>query len=44
MEGQTAVWVSDTHLGQVRKDGFARQIAAQIKCYGGHRFLLEGFL
>jgi len=30
-KGKTAVWVSDTHLGQVRKDGFARQIVTRIK-------------
>jgi hypothetical protein len=29
-KGKTAVWVSDTHLGQVRKEGFARQIANKI--------------
>jgi len=28
---KTAVWVSDTHLGQVRNYGFARQIAAEVK-------------
>ena len=28
---KTAVWVSDTHLGQVRNDGFARHIAAEVK-------------
>ena len=30
-KGKTAVWVSDTHLGQVRNDGFARHIAAKVK-------------
>ncbi len=30
-KGKTAVWVSDTHLGQVRNCGFARQIAAKVK-------------
>jgi predicted MPP superfamily phosphohydrolase len=30
-KGKTAVWVSDMHLGQVRKDGFARQIVSRIK-------------
>jgi predicted MPP superfamily phosphohydrolase len=30
-KGKTAVWVSDTHLGQVRNTGFARQIAAEVK-------------
>jgi predicted MPP superfamily phosphohydrolase len=30
-KGKTAVWVSDTHLGQVRNYGFARQIAAEVK-------------
>jgi hypothetical protein len=30
-KGKTAVWVSDTHLGQVRKDGFAREIVTRIK-------------
>jgi len=29
--GKTAVWVSDTHLGQVRNRGFARQIAVKIR-------------
>jgi len=28
---KTAVWVSDTHLGQVRNDGFAQKIATQVK-------------
>jgi predicted MPP superfamily phosphohydrolase len=30
-KGKTAVWVSDTHLGQVRNYGFARHIAARIE-------------
>ena len=30
-KGKTAIWVSDTHLGQVRNYGFARQIAAKVK-------------
>jgi len=30
-KGKTAVWVSDTHLGQVRSYGFARRIAAKVK-------------
>jgi hypothetical protein len=30
-KGKTAVWVSDTHLGQVRNYGFAQQIAAEVK-------------
>ena len=30
-KGKTAVWVSDTHLGQVRNSGFARHIAALIQ-------------
>lgn len=30
-KGKTAVWVSDTHLGQVRSYGFARHIAAKVK-------------
>jgi predicted MPP superfamily phosphohydrolase len=30
-KGKTAVWVSDTHLGQVRNYGFARHIAAKVK-------------
>ncbi len=30
-KGKTAVWVSDTHLGQVRNYGFARRIAAKVK-------------
>ncbi len=30
-KGRTAVWVSDTHLGQVRNYGFARQVAADVK-------------
>ena len=29
-KGKTAVWVSDTHLGQVRNYGFARRIAAKV--------------
>ena len=29
-KGKTAVWVSDTHLGQVRNYGFARHLAAKI--------------
>ena len=29
-KGKTAVWVSDTHLGQVRNRGFARQIAGKV--------------
>jgi hypothetical protein len=30
-KGKTAVWVSDTHLGQVRNDGFSRKIAAMVQ-------------
>jgi predicted MPP superfamily phosphohydrolase len=30
-KGKTAVWVSDTHLGQVRNYGFSRDVAAKIK-------------
>ncbi len=30
-KGKTAVWVSDTHLGQVRNYGFAQQIAAMVQ-------------
>jgi predicted MPP superfamily phosphohydrolase len=30
-KGKIAVWVSDTHLGQVRNTGFARHIAAKVK-------------
>ena len=30
-KGRTAVWVSDTHLGQVRNHGFAEKIAAMIQ-------------
>jgi uncharacterized protein len=30
-KGKTAVWVSDTHLGQVRSYGFSRRIAAKVK-------------
>ena len=30
-KGKTAVWVSDTHLGQVRNFRFARQIASMIQ-------------
>jgi predicted MPP superfamily phosphohydrolase len=30
-KGKTAVWVSDTHLGQVRNYGFSRRIAAKVK-------------
>jgi predicted MPP superfamily phosphohydrolase len=29
--GKTAVWVSDTHLGQVRNFGFAQKIAAKVQ-------------
>jgi predicted MPP superfamily phosphohydrolase len=30
-KGKTAVWVSDTHLGQIRNHGFAQHIATQIQ-------------
>jgi hypothetical protein len=30
-KGKKAVWISDTHLGQVRNYGFARRIAAEVK-------------
>jgi predicted MPP superfamily phosphohydrolase len=30
-KGKTAVWVSDTHLGQVRTHGFAQRIAATVQ-------------
>jgi len=30
-KGKTAVWVSDTHLGQVRNFGFAQKIGAMVK-------------
>jgi predicted MPP superfamily phosphohydrolase len=30
-KGKTAVWVSDTHLGQVRGYGFAQQVATKIE-------------
>jgi len=30
-KGKTAVWVSDTHLGQVRNFGFAQKIAAMVQ-------------
>jgi hypothetical protein len=30
-KGKTAVWVSDTHLGQVRNYGFARHIATMVQ-------------
>jgi predicted MPP superfamily phosphohydrolase len=30
-KGKTAVWVSDTHLGQVRNDRFVRKIAAMVE-------------
>jgi len=30
-KGKTAVWISDTHLGQVRGHGFARRIADKVK-------------
>ena len=30
-KGKRAVWVSDTHLGQVRNFGFAQQIAAKVE-------------
>jgi predicted MPP superfamily phosphohydrolase len=30
-KGRTAIWVSDTHLGQVRNYGFAHKIAAMVQ-------------
>jgi predicted MPP superfamily phosphohydrolase len=30
-KGRTAVWVSDTHLGQVRNHGFARKIGTRVQ-------------
>lgn len=30
-KGKTAVWVSDTHLGQVRNHGFAQEIATMVQ-------------
>ena len=30
-KGKTAIWVSDTHLGQVRNYGFARKIATMVE-------------
>jgi predicted MPP superfamily phosphohydrolase len=30
-KGKTAVWVSDTHLGQVRNHGFSKYIATKIR-------------
>ena len=30
-KGKTAVWVSDTHLGQVRNHGFAQKIATMVQ-------------
>jgi predicted MPP superfamily phosphohydrolase len=30
-KGKTAVWVSDTHLGQVRNYGFAQKIATRVQ-------------
>jgi uncharacterized protein len=30
-KGKTAVWVSDTHLGQVRNNGFAQKIATLVQ-------------
>jgi len=30
-KGKTAVWVSDTHLGQVRNYGFAHKISAKVQ-------------
>jgi hypothetical protein len=30
-KGKTAIWVSDTHLGQVRNLGFAEKISAMVK-------------
>jgi len=30
-KGKAAVWVSDTHLGQIRNHGFAQHIATQIQ-------------
>ena len=30
-KGRTAVWVSDTHLGQVKDDGFAQHVATMVQ-------------
>jgi len=30
-KGKTAVWVSDTHLGQVRNNGFSQKIASMVQ-------------
>ncbi len=30
-KGKTAVWVSDTHLGQVRNDGFSQKVAEKVQ-------------
>jgi predicted MPP superfamily phosphohydrolase len=30
-KGKTAIWVSDTHLGQVRNHGFSRKIAGMVR-------------
>ena len=43
-KGKTAVWVSDTHLGQVRNYGFARRIAAEVKSLHPDIFFIGGDL
>jgi hypothetical protein len=43
-KGKTAVWVSDTHLGQVRNLGFARSIASLVESLNPDIVLLGGDL
>ena len=41
-KGKTAVWVSDTHLGQVRGHGFAERLAATIRDIRPDIFFIGG--
>ena len=43
-KGKTAVWVSDTHLGPVRNNGFAQRIAATVQGLHPHIVFLGGDL
>ena len=43
-KGKTVVWVSDTHLGQVRGYGFSKKIAAQVKSLHPDIFFIGGDL
>jgi hypothetical protein len=43
-KGKTAVWVSDTHLGQIRNHGFAQHIATQIQRLHPDIFFIGGDL